>query len=83
MYIQLYTFNSLKFYYKYIHNQSSTYFNSIEIFTRTEFHNYNIRPKDNIHVNITKYKCAENCTGNQLPKMTGKKNFHNYSLPTL
>ena len=34
---------------------------------RTEFHNYNIRSKDNIHVNKTKYKFVENSTRNQLP----------------
>ena len=54
----------IKFYYKYIHNELPTYFNSFEIIPWTGFHNYNIRSKDNIHVNKTKYKFAENSTQN-------------------
>ena len=59
--------NTLKFYFKLIHNDLPPYFNSITVNSRSELHDYNTRNKDRIHINATSHKFAENCIRNQIP----------------
>ena len=59
--MDLFKLNILKFYYKYIHNELSTFFKKFEIRQRSSFHICNTRNKCSIQTFKTNLKLAEKC----------------------
>ena len=59
--------NILKLYYKYLHHNLPTIFQSFSLKTRPEIHNYNTRNRKNMVKNKTKHRFTDNCVQNELP----------------
>ena len=60
--------NSMKFYYKYKHNEVPDYFTSFNLHTQGSTHDYNTRQRDDIRTNRVRIDLNEKCLRNYLPK---------------
>ena len=61
--------SSLKFYYRYLHNNLPAYFNSFQITTQGSHHHYNTRHSDQIHVERTRTLYADKIVRIYLPNL--------------
>ena len=59
--------NTLKFYYKYVHQLLPDFFYTILLHPRSEIHKYETRHSNKIQTNKTRHKFADLCIRNQLP----------------
>ena len=51
--------STLKFYYRYVHDNLPAYFYSFRILTQGTHHNYDTRNRDQIHIDWTRTQCAD------------------------
>ena len=61
--------STLKFYYRYLHDNLPVYFYSFQITTQGSHHHYNTRHSDQIHVDRTRTLYADKRVQIHLPKM--------------
>ena len=61
--------STLKFYYRYLHDNLPAYFYSFQITTQGSHHHYNTRHSDQIHVDRTRTLYADKRVRIYLPKM--------------
>ena len=59
--------NSLKFYYKFKHEQLPPYFLAFNMTTQGEIHTHDTRQRDSIRTNRTRIKLVDKCIRNYLP----------------
>ena len=79
--------STLKFYYRYLHDNLPTYFYSFQITTQGPHHHYNTRHCNQIHVDHTRTLYADKSVRMYLPKMVNsipipllQKNIATHSL---
>ena len=63
--------NALKFYYKFVRNETPAYFSTFTITTQSSIQDHNTRNRDNIRTTRTRLNIADKCLRNYL---TGKIN---------
>ena len=61
--------SSLKFYYRYLHDNLPAYFYSFQITTQGSHHHYNTRHSDQIHVERTRTIYADSKSPNISPQL--------------
>ena len=59
--------NALKFYYKFVRNETPAYISTFTITTQGYIHDHNTRHRDNIRTTRTRLNIADKCLRNYLP----------------
>ena len=62
----LFSFNVIKFYFNYLHNDLPPFFQSFSITTRAEIHNYNTRQRNKLCTNRTSKVFSQKCIRNHI-----------------
>ena len=68
----IFNLQQLKFYYKYIKGDLPEYFKSLNFVPNSNYHNYDTRHRNQLHIGITKKAFTKKCIRHSIPALINK-----------